>query len=393
MVKKINSKSIFNLFILLNFIILCCDADNKILLYFSIFGLIFSVALNGHINKKVFFIDCNVWNFMFLLFSIFSIIWSICINDSISMIMYFFRRMIIIFAISVNLQSVNDLKKILHYYLYANFFMMLKISYYMFIGYSGVRMWDIICGNYFNTVAQFLAIGIAIAYYFFSKSINKKFKLFYILFIAFAFYHIYITGSRKGFIMPFAEILIFKVIDGGLDVKKILKNIFIFIIVALIIYIFLSKNKEMLYRIRIIINMLFSGSTGDESTLLRKSYIELSKKMFYNNPIIGNGINTFASTLQYYTGAYKYSHNNFMEILSGTGIIGFVLYYWFYIKTIINLFRTRVNNPFGILGLSIILTILIFEYGIVTYSIYIYPIILSLFSISCNLKDQIMEVE
>lgn len=55
MVKKINSKSIFNLFILLNFIILCCDADNKILLYFSIFGLIFSIALNGHIKKKVFF--------------------------------------------------------------------------------------------------------------------------------------------------------------------------------------------------------------------------------------------------------------------------------------------------------------------------------------------------
>ena len=66
----------------------------------------------------------------------------------------------------------------------------------------------------------------------------------------------------------------------------------------------------------------------------------------------------------------RYAHNNYVELLSGVGIFGIILYYWMYVYIIVKLMRKTwkgdsVDRAFA---LAVILTLLVFEMGIVTYS-------------------------
>ena len=57
-----------------------------------------------------------------------------------------------------------------------------------------------------------------------------------------------------------------------------------------------------------------------------------SKVVFYgmDSPILGNGYYSFSQLLLKEYGFATYSHNNFIEIFVGGGIIGFTLYYSLY---------------------------------------------------------------
>ena len=202
------------------------------------------------------------------------------------------------------------------------------------------------------------------------------------IFIGFSFFHIIATGSRKGLIMPLVAIGIFLIVRSGFDANKIIKNVCIFFLgVVFLIYV-LIQNPELSSRLGIVVRMILGGSALDESSALRMAFIKLAKSMFISRPLLGCGINTFASQCMIKYGKFYYSHNNFFEILSGVGAIGFILYYWFYGYSIYKFCILKNKNDFYILGLSIWLTLTFFEYGIVTYSIQLYPILLIILAIS-----------
>lgn len=385
--KKINVKKMFDFFVFLNLFTLCCDADNNFVFYFSLIGLIFTALIRGKIEKRIFFSETNMWNYLFGLYAALSVLWSISYIDSKAMVYVFIRRTVLILSLTIFVRDIKDVKKILLMYLICNFCMMIKISYRFEMDYAGAKTWDVITGNYFNTVAQFLAIGIIIAYYFFETTENKHIKRFCLIFIIFAFYHIYLTGSRKGLVIPIVEFVIYRIITSGFKIEKIIKNILVFGCGGAVIVVFLILNPEVYERLKIVANMFLTGANGDESTMLRQYYIELAKKMFIDSPIVGQGINTFPYVLNMQHLGYKYCHNNFYEILSGTGVIGVVLYYWFYAKLLWKLYKTR-RNKINVMGFSIILTLLVFEYGIVTYSVYMYPIIFAILSVLCVTNNE-----
>lgn len=381
---KAKPKVLFWLIFAIFMVTLCADGDNGRVIDLSViclFGV--SIFLNLSTSKKKLLQLVNTWYMLFVSMAFLSVAWSIERADSLAMCRLLLKQALVIFSLSMCINNMEDIYTALKIFLLACLVMMLKISFYVvFQGYSGTKMWDLICGNYFNTVAQILAISIAIAFYFFQRATKKFDKLIYIGYIAFAMYHIFLTKSRKGFMMPFVEIGIIIILQSGLNVKKILKYFVISLCGVGILAYFLAQNDAFTERLYMMFAMVFSGVTLDESAMLRKSFIKLAARMFASNPILGCGINTFPSQCNIQFGRYYYAHNNFMELLSGVGLLGTFIYYSLYVRSIVELYKLRTQNGIYTIGLSVYATLMVFEYGIVTYSVFLYPILLTIFAVS-----------
>jgi len=64
---------------------------------------------------------------------------------------------------------------------------------------------------------------------------------------------------------------------------------------------------------------------------LRGELIEDGLFLFKQRPLLGFGINNFREYYGSKTGLYTYTHNNFLELLVGVGLLGFFIYYSIYI--------------------------------------------------------------
>ena len=65
-------------------------------------------------------------------------------------------------------------------------------------------------------------------------------------------------------------------------------------------------------------------------------------------------------------------HNNFMEILFGFGIVGFILYYWLPVYVLIKSFMSK-NKQVIILVLSIMVSFLFIDLGLDMFYNYMTP--------------------
>jgi O-antigen ligase len=126
-------------------------------------------------------------------------------------------------------------------------------------------------------------------------------------------------------------------------------------------------------RIEQLLNALSGEGNVDNSTIVRFQMIDEGINLFKERPFLGYGIDNYASISTFST----YSHNNYIELLVGVGIFGTVIYYSLYVSIFFKLIKfVRVNKIAG-LFISIILGLAILEYGLVTYYIEIFVILLA----------------
>ena len=85
-------------------------------------------------------------------------------------------------------------------------------------------------------------------------------------------------------------------------------------------------------------------------------------------PLFGHGLDSFKFFNRRTTGHMFYSHNNYVELLYDFGLVGFTLYYYFIYKTFDKL-RTLPEeySKYSVLGIGIILELLLFDFGGVSY--------------------------
>ena len=80
---------------------------------------------------------------------------------------------------------------------------------------------------------------------------------------------------------------------------------------------------------------------------LRTDLIKEGLLLFSQRPFLGYGINNFRYYYGQKTGLRTYTHNNFLELLVGVGLLGFFIYYSIYIYSfyllVKNYFQTRQN--------------------------------------------------
>ena len=181
---------------------------------------------------------------------------------------------------------------------------------------------------------------------------------------------IFLTGSRKAIML--AAIGLFISVFFIYPEKR-LRKIFISIFLLMMGY-FMIMSVPFLYkiagsRIEATINYYLRG-TGEDSSMSTRDYL-ITKGMIYikENLKTGYGLNNYRLIANNYD---LYSHNNFIEILFSSGIIGFCIYYSKYILLFIKLIIWRrsaileVNVLRNIL-FCLFITMTVFEYWFVTY--------------------------
>ena len=109
---------------------------------------------------------------------------------------------------------------------------------------------------------------------------------------------------------------------------------------------------------------------ADGSSKIRSQMIQMGMQKWFSSPLWGYGFDSFKYYNRSMIGLFYYSHNNFVELLYDLGIIGFVIYYWFYWKLFYTAWKGKISYTPEIRSFVIgfVLSMLVFEYGAVNYT-------------------------
>lgn len=195
--------------------------------------------------------------------------------------------------------------------------------------------------------------------------ISKQYKGKFFFIISFLFLFVLFSGTRKSIIS------IVVLVGGYLMLKQprhIVRNMIGVIMLLLVLYVVLMKIPAIYDIIGNRFASLFSfmeGGDTDESTDTRNKFIELGLLYWANNPLWGNGLNSFGVLW----GEDTYSHNNYIELLCSLGIVGLIAYYMIYIIPLVKTLKSYIkhNQPTIAFTLCMILSCLISDYAMVTY--------------------------
>jgi len=175
-------------------------------------------------------------------------------------------------------------------------------------------------------------------------------------------YIVFCTGSKKGIIFC-TILLVYLIIDYLVLTKMNFKKlILILIIITSLInlssYLFdLTESDEVL---RVAKRFIELTEGSGKSTTQRTSYIVIGLGEFVDNPILGIGIGSLKSILG------TYSHSNFIELLAGIGIVGFLIFYSLYFNIFLVLSRFKNKNK-KLFFYILLLCLLLMDLTQVTY--------------------------
>jgi len=325
------------------------------------------------ITKQIYFY------FLFMVFSSLSYFWSLSKPFAINSIVSVVALWITLLTLTNYIDSKEKLIKVMKYVVISNILVAFKILllYWVQSGSAAVRIKSI-TGIYFNTVGQVLGFSVLFSIYLYKYTNNKK----YLYSIVPQFMAIVLMESRKSLLIPILGIFLFLVLQR--NVAKLLKYSFIAILLGGVLIFSVSKVSPSTYQnitreMGELIKYSRGETTDDWSINLRSFFIETGKDVFIENPIKGIGLNNFAYYVGHYTSynVERYSHNNYIEMLSCLGIIGFILYYSSYVYCLIKLTKNVLSNKkdsLSIVALSFLIVLIIMEWGVISYSGCLYHI-------------------
>ncbi len=322
--------------------------------------------LKVHINKYI------IWWLVTCGFIIINITYSEYTENTYQFLIDAIVRFVILFSFVQYIVTLDDIKKVLNYLkiigvLLVTFALFVERATFLQIG-LGYSVGGLIIFSYPVT---FIAM---IWMYDLVKDPNFK-NLFL---TAFVYMACFFSTGRKAVIIPLIFLFTLMVIRSRKNVLKLARNLISYGILAVFVF-YLSYNIPALYdlfgnRLEGLINSFLSNGSGvDESTLIRNSMIGYGLDMFLNRPIFGYGMDTFKSISNFGV----YSHNNYIESLFSGGIIFFLLYYSIHFATINSLSNClKKEIPYADFFLAFIFAQLFFDWGSISYFIYITNILL-----------------
>lgn len=360
----------------------------SIALIFVMQLVVYGGKLNLNISKY------KLWEALFLTTCIISIVYSINRNDSINEIKTLIILAIVMIYIESELKDYYSIEKIMMLYVIGIgitlFYVSLTQDMTKFqlaiIGEGDTGRWN---GNDIGMNAAVVAVMIL---YLFPRAKNFCMKACYLSISAISLYLMYWMGSRKTivfFVLGMCGVILLK------KPKKMVRNLIIVVCIMAVSWNLVMEVPSLYKNVGWRLEALTASVTGrgkiDSSTLLREKYIKVGTKAFKKSPIIGYGVNTYREINKVETGHHTYSHNNFIEVAVGLGIIGLLAYYWIYLYLIaryIKLFiRKKVNFLMSILFVLCALY-LVTQVGLVTYESLVQWILLLLLFKAMDLNPQ-----
>lgn len=356
---------------LLNYFFLrITDLKENTLIYWSSIGLVLIAFMSKLVFSGIILTNYLFWIYCFDSFVILSSLWALDFQLAFQSIKDLFVLTIVFSFLSMLIKSKNNYYEILKIYVYANIlslcFILLKINKST-IGIVRLGFEALGEGWNANSIGMNMALSAFMSVILLNAEKRKYKKLVYSLLIILFSLTVILTGSRKAiFILIFTlSLYLFKTLRIGAIYKIII------ITVGILLFAYLIMNIQMFYnvlgkRIETFIALFTGYGKVDRSARLRMDMIRYGLFLFLQKPILGYGINNFRELYGNKTGLYTYSHNNYIELLTGIGLLGTFIYYfsYFYImkKTIFK--REQLLTTSFIL----ILTLFIIEAGLVSYN-------------------------
>lgn len=347
--------------------ILCLLAQFLVDVY-TVFVILRRPVLNNDIKQYCFFY------LLFIFYATLSLYWTEPINHTApNTILSFIKVGFFGLSILVYGSSENKIKRLICYYVFAGVLICLRffIEVPIIFWGSGIRFdnTSIFGRNETAIVLAFCSLFLLWyqrQYNNISKIYDSQTKFDYInkiLPIIFIFVAT-MTGTKIAMLLFFVGLTLLIALSNSKK-TSILFNIISAIFILLLSY-YMLLNIPFLYhsiglRIELLLNGLLGNSNTDASTSMRMAFALNALEVFYDYPILGIGMDGFRYVNSF---EFTYSHNNYLELLSNLGIIGFLIYYYrFYsILKIAN----RIKY-FNVLPLMIVVILLIIDFAGVTY--------------------------
>lgn len=181
-----------------------------------------------------------------------------------------------------------------------------------------------------------------------------------------ALYMIFITASKKGLSLAVIIVILFIIIN-----IKSIKNIVIITVLGLVALLFFQANVDqgeffeqlglLTIRFNEAISVLEGRSQGG-STGERIHFIELGLNLLQERPFLGFGIDNYRMFSR------TYSHNNYIEVLVGMGIIGFIILVSMYISVLYKIIKIK-NKYLKYILLITMVGLILLDMAMVSYSI------------------------
>ena len=327
----------------------------------------------GRKNSRVVIPYNTAWYVVFTVFSAISCLWSMFIDTHIAS--YFLRMVVIIASItsvSIYVDTAEDLERLIKLFILS-----MTIIVFMEFAVTPSDEWTSgVMGSHFsganqNSVAFLVFCAELMAFYEFYSRGRKRYVFLIILFVVF----VVLSGSRKALFAAVAGPLMF-VFFSVYKRNYLFHIILIAALAALIVFIVMNDvnaYNSIGKRFESMLEFWFEDRSHkvDNSLYMRSYYIQLAQEMFGESPVFGKGMGNFARIIdEVYELQGVYSHNNFWQILSELGIVGFFIYYSMYAFIIIKLIRNALihKSRISLLFLTFMILLVVLETGFVTYN-------------------------
>lgn len=350
-------------------------------------GLIL-VGLGGSVlklcmtKKNLVFTTFIWWYLAFFVVCVTSLMYSIQLSASIESIKTMVVNASTLFCLAWMIDTKEDINTIIKILLLVTVCNAIYLCFTVDWASMGIERMDateIGVGWNSNEIGLMMLWGTMLCCYL-AKALKKP---GYYLAIPLFFSLIVYSGSRKVWLGVVLFVMVLIYINNK---RRLFTSIIVSVFVLITLY-NLIMNVEWLYNIggeRL--QQFFDGLLGtgeyDTSAALREKFINYGWNWFLENPIFGYGINTFRKLLSGVMGRSTYSHNNYIELLVGVGIIGAIVFYYIYLKVVkmglSSIFnKNKDQSPQAHILLALILIHIPLQIGMVSYQS-IYDLILLL---------------
>ena len=341
----------------------------------ALYGFILLGCANFVVNAKGRIVNTHMlWYLVFIAMSLFwvLILWQNWPDAEWLGTVY---QMVVVLALSLSLSQFVESRKDIRMVSYA--YTLGAVLLMLFLAMAGrlhedERLGETIMGNA-NIFADFYMTAAIMALWMAVNGRNVWERLLFWTGIIVIFYGLLLSGGRKFILIPFIVLYIMLLMRKDKQGRNhiILYSVMVAALFGGVIWVMMSNEtlyQSVGYRMEYLFNMISGEGNIGSSNETRKQMRMLALSEGFESPLWGHGFDAFKNLGLRRLGYYAYSHNNWTEMWYNYGLIGFVVYYWFYGKQVLSLWKYRkMTQDLAAFGIAIIISLFIYEYGAVSY--------------------------
>lgn len=333
-------------------------ANTCALVIMGLIGVSIVIDHSLYIPKQLF------WLIAFGLFAVISILWSLDFSTSITRVKTTWRMILLLLLMTNYMMKLEDRS-----FIYKDIEIAGNaVAIYTVIHYGVAGLLQMINAGYErvggdfvneNTLGIFLATSAAITLY--QVVHRKEYKR--IAFMLLPLVISLMTASKKVILILAISIayVALREMSKSSATNKIRTLVLTLVFIMVFIYLYQSPlGAVMQSRMQ---GLFGESGNVDSSTQIRMNMVEAGIEQFKSTPVVGCGIG--ASTVL--TGG-TYLHNNYVEMLATGGVVGFILYYGFYLACFSELRRaTKCRREISDIALLLMMICVVTDIGSVSY--------------------------